>query len=116
MNYKVLSWLAVSLLITLSSCAFQKLVKNGSVDEKYDAAVKLYESGDYSRALQLFDQVSGAVRATEKAQKTAYLYPFCYYKQKDYTLAAYYFKRYTTSYPTTPEAEECLFMSAYCNS
>ncbi len=106
---------ALALILLLPACSYQKILKNGSVDEKYDVALKLYNKGDYSRALQLFDQLSGALRATEKAQKVAFYYPYCYYNQKDYTLAAYYFKRYATSYPTSKEAEECLFMSAYCN-
>jgi outer membrane protein assembly factor BamD len=115
MKYKAIFFIAFSLLLTLSSCKFQKLIKSGSVDEKYEAAVKLYSQKDYSRALQLFDQLNGVMRATDKAQKISYYYAYCYYNQKDYTLASYYFKRYTTNYPNTPEAEECMFMSAYCN-
>lgn len=115
MKYKALFILAVSLLSVLSSCKYQKILKSGSVDEKYETAIKLYAEKDYSRALQLFDQLTGAMRATDKSQKISYYYPFCYYNQKDYTLASYYFKRYTTNFPNTAEAEECMFMSAYCN-
>jgi outer membrane protein assembly factor BamD len=115
MKYKAIFLFAFSLLITFSSCKFQKILKNGSVDEKYEAAVKLFNKKDYSRALQLFDQLTGTMRATDKSQKIAYYYAYCYYNQQDFTLASYYFKRYTTNYPNTPEAEECLFMSAYCN-
>ncbi|MEI7982094.1 MAG: outer membrane protein assembly factor BamD [Bacteroidota bacterium] len=107
--------LIFGLLFSLSSCKFQKLLKVGSVDEKYEEAVKLYNEKDYSRALQLFDQLAGAMRATDKSQKISYYYAFCYFNQKDYTLASYYFKRYTTNFPNTQEAEECAYMSAYCN-
>ena len=85
------------------------------MDEKYEAAVKLYNEKDYSRALQLFDQLIGAMRATEKSERIYYFYAYCYFNQRDYTLGSYYFKRYTTNFPTTPFTEECLFMSAYCN-
>jgi len=115
MKYKAIFFIAFSLLLTLSACKFQKIVKKGSVEEKYEAAIKLYSQKDYSRALQLFDQLAGAVRATDKSQKVAYYYAYCYYNQKDFTLASYYFKRYSTTYPNAPEAEECMFMSAYCN-
>ncbi|MEI7723536.1 MAG: outer membrane protein assembly factor BamD [Bacteroidota bacterium] len=115
MKYKAIFFIGFSLLLSLSACKFQKMLKSGSVDEKYELAVKLYSQKDYSRALQLFDQLTGAMRATDKAQKIAYYYSFCYYNQKDYTLAAYYFKRYTSNYPNSPEAEECMFLSAYCN-
>lgn len=115
MNQRVFAILCLSLLFILPSCKFQKILKNGTVDEKYEAAVKLYESNDFTRALQLFDQLAGAMRATDKAQKIAYYYAFSYYNMRDYTMASYYFKRYSTNYPNTVEAEECLFMSAYCN-
>jgi outer membrane protein assembly factor BamD len=115
MNYKVLAIAAFCLLFFLPSCKFQKLLKVGSVDEKYEMAIKLYDQKDYSRAIQLFDQLAGAMRATDKSQIIAYKYAYCYYNQKDFTMASYYFKRFSTSYPNTPEAEECMFMSAYCN-
>ena len=85
------------------------------MEEKYEAAVKLYQEKDYSRALQLFDQLIGVMRATDKAEKIYYYYAYSYYNQKDYTLASYYFKRFSNNFPSSPDAEECLFMSAYCN-
>jgi len=115
MKYKAIFFFAFSLLLFFPSCKFQKILKSGSVDEKYETAVKLYAQKDYSRALQLFDQLAGVMRATDKSQKIAYYYAYCYYNQKDYTLASYYFKRYSTNFPNTEEAEECMFMSAYCN-
>jgi len=114
MKYRRLFPLLFIFLFSLGSCGFQKIMKSGSVDEKYEAAIKLYHEKDYSRALQLFDQLINVVRATDKSQRIYYYYAYCYYYQKDYTLAAYYFKRYTGSYPNTPEAEECYYMNAYC--
>jgi outer membrane protein assembly factor BamD len=115
MKYKAIFLFAISLLLALSSCKFQKILKSGSVDEKYETAVTLYNQKDYSRALQLFDQLTGAMRATDKSQKISYYYAYCYFNQKDYTLASYYFKRFTNNFPNAGEAEECMFMSAYCN-
>ena len=97
------------------SCKHSKLLKNPDLDTKYNAAIAYYNEKDYSRALQLFDQMMGAIRATDKAEDLYYYYSYCYYHQKDYTLASYYFKRYYSSFPKTSRAEECLFMSAYCN-
>jgi len=105
------------LLISLSytSCKHSKLLKNPDLDTKYNAAVAYYNEKDYSRALQLFDQMMGAIRATDKAEDLYYYYAYCYYHQQDYTLASYYFKRFYTNFPNSSRAEECLFMSAYCN-
>jgi outer membrane protein assembly factor BamD len=105
----------VVILMILSSCKFQQVLKKGDIDQKYELAMKLYDQKDYSRALQLFDPLINMMKATDKAQKLYYCYAYSYYYQKDYTLASYYFKRYTTNFPNTKEAEECFFMSAYCN-
>jgi outer membrane protein assembly factor BamD len=113
---KCFLFLCLSLLIILaSSCKFSKVLKGDDPEKKYTLALKLYDEKDYSRALQLFDQLMGAMRATDKAQKIYYLQSYCYYYSKDYTMAAYYFKRYTTNFPNTREAEECAYMSALCS-
>ncbi|MCX6248286.1 MAG: outer membrane protein assembly factor BamD [Bacteroidetes bacterium] len=106
----------LSLLVFLStSCKFSKMLKSDDTEKKYAMALKLYDEKDYSRALQLFDQLMGVMRATDKAQKIYYYQAYCYYYSKDYTMASYYFKRFSTNFPNTREAEECSFMSAFCN-
>lgn len=114
MKYRIFTPLLLLFLLSLGSCHFQKILKSGTMDEKYDQAIKLYHEKDYSRALQLFDQLINVVRATDKSQRIYYYYSYCYFNQRDYTLAGYYFKRYVNNFPNTPEAEECYYMSAYC--
>jgi len=114
MKFRIYFPLLLAILLSLGSCKYQKILKSGSTDEKYDEAMRLYHEKDYSHALQLFDQLINVVRATDKSQRIYYYYAYCYYNQKDYTLGAYYFKRYTSNYPNTPEAEECFYMGAYC--
>jgi len=102
------------LIIVAGSCSFQRTLKSNDIDLKYETAMKMYNAKDYSRALQLFDQLMALLRATDKSQKIYYCYAYCYYYQRDFTLAAYYFKRYTENFPNSKEAEECLYMEAYC--
>lgn len=106
---------ALLLVITISSCKFSKTLKNPDIETKYKAAMEYYNTKDYSRALQLFDQMTGVIRTTDKAEEMYYSYAYCYYNMKDYTLASYYFKRFYTNYPGSARAEEALFMAAYCN-
>ena len=79
MKYRRLFPLLLIFLFTLGSCSFQKILKSGSTDEKYDQAIKLYHEKDYSRALQLFDQLINVVRATDKSQRIYYYYSYCYF-------------------------------------
>lgn len=102
-------------ILSFASCTFQKTLKNATLDEKYKLAIELYNKKDYNRALQLFDQMMGAVRATDKAEDVYYFYAYCYYYQKDFTMGSYYFKRFYSNFPTSKKAEETMFMSAYCN-
>jgi len=98
----ILPLLIFSLLV-LASCS------------KYQQAIKLYEKKDYYRALQLFDQLNAFFKGTEKAERIAYYYAYCYYNQNDFLMGSYYFKRFATNYPKSPYAEECAYMAAYCN-
>jgi outer membrane protein assembly factor BamD len=116
MNRKILLSLLILLMFVAFSCSFQKVLKSDNADKKYDYAVKLYNSKDYSRALQVFDQLIGVTKATDKSERIYYYYAYCYFYQKDYTLASYYFKRYASNFPNTKFTEECAFMGAYCNS
>lgn len=103
------------MLIAATSCSsYQKMLKSGDHAEKYETAVTFYEDGDYYRALQLFEQVIPVYKATGKAEKIDYYRSYCYFNQKEYIMASYYFKKYTKSYPNSEKAEECMFMSAYC--
>jgi|WetSurMetagenome_2_1015567.scaffolds.fasta_scaffold35994_1 outer membrane protein assembly factor BamD len=107
--------LSMIVVLFFTSCRFQKTLKNSTLDEKYKLAIELYNKKDYNRALQLFDQMMGAVRATDKAEDVYYFYAYCYYYQKDFTMGSYYFKRFYSNFPTSARAEEAMFMSAYCN-
>lgn len=104
-----------SLLLLLGSCKFSRTLKNPDVETKYQAALEYYNAKDYTRALQLFDQLTGVIRTTTKAEDLNYYYSYCYYNQKDYTMASYYFKRFYTNFPGSTRAEEALYMAAYCN-
>ncbi|MCX6244111.1 MAG: outer membrane protein assembly factor BamD [Bacteroidetes bacterium] len=116
MNYRIL-FICLSILVFLAtSCKFQKVLKSDDSEKKYAMAMKLYDEKDYSRALQLYDQLMGTIRATDKAQKIYYNQAYCYFYSKDWTMAAYYFKRFSSNFPNSREAEECTYMSAYCNT
>lgn len=103
------------MLLVLASCGKQqKLLKSTDNEAKYSAAVNYYETNDYYRALQLFQQLINFYQGTEKAEKMQFYYAYCYYHQKDYVLASYYFKRFVTNYPRSTFSEEAMFMNAYC--
>jgi len=76
--------------------------------------MEYYEKGDYYKALQLFESILPIYRGTNKAEKLYYYYAYAYYHEREYIMAAYYFKRFYSSFPSSQFAEEAAFMSAYC--
>ncbi len=49
------------------------------------------------------------------AEKAYFYYAYSYYYQKQYTLAAYYFKNFSNTFTNSVFREEAAFMSAYSN-
>ena len=104
-----------AIIISLGSCSrYQKLVKHGSPDEKYEAAMKYYEKDDFYHSQQLLDELIVLLRGTDRLEKAYYYYAQTYYKQNDYMVASYHFKYFAKTFPKSTYAEECLYLSAYC--
>lgn len=109
--YLIISTVSV---LALSCSKFSKIQKSQDFKFKYDKALEYYEREDYFRALSLFDQVIPFYRGTDEAENIAFKYAYAYFNQKEYTMASYYFNRFTKTYPRSSNAEESLYMSAYC--
>ncbi len=103
------------ILLALGSCSkYQTLVKKGTPEQKYNAALKYYAKDDYYHAQQLFDELVVLYRGTNKLEKIYYYYANTYYKQGEYVVASYHYKYFAKTFPRSQYAEECLYMSAYC--
>jgi len=101
--------------MTLFSCSeYKKLQKSGDIRAKYKAAVDYYQKQDYHRSLQLLDELLIYYRGNDTSEKINYYYAYCYFGERDYIQAGYYFLKFTTMFPSSQYSEECLYMSAYC--
>jgi outer membrane protein assembly factor BamD len=103
-------------LIAFTSCKskFEKLRASNDTAKKYREAVRLYEKKDYSKALGLFDDLVTKYRGTAEAEDLSYYFAYTHYKLRDNTTARYHFKTFADTYASSPKAEECRFMAAYC--
>ncbi|MBP5650579.1 MAG: outer membrane protein assembly factor BamD [Bacteroidales bacterium] len=93
----------------------KKSVKSNKVsfetfDLNYAKALKYYENGQYLSAARLFEELYPLSLGTPVADTLLFLFADCYYKNKDYELAAFHFKDYARHYPGTEKAEEAHFM------
>ncbi|MFT4521909.1 MAG: outer membrane protein assembly factor BamD [Bacteroidia bacterium] len=98
----------------LSSCAFNKVLKKGTADEKLVAAKKYYAKKDYNRSMPLLDDLIGKHYRGADAEEVYYLYSKTFYGMQDYIMAGYHFKNFTETYPYSKYVEESAFLSAKC--
>ena len=102
--------------ILLTSCSeYQKVLKNTDVAAKYDLAEKLYNEGDYKRAVRLFEQIAPKYIGKPQGERVMFFFADSYYKTKDYYLSAYQFERFTKSYPRSDKIQEASFLGAKSN-
>lgn len=115
---KSLAVLSLFILFTIvfTGCKsrFEKLRASTDVAKKYQEAIRLYNKKDYSKALILFDDLVQRYRGRAESEDLYYYYAYTNYKLKDYLSARYHFKTFADTYPSSPKAEECRFLAAYC--
>lgn len=115
---KSLAVLSLFILFTVvfTGCKsrFEKLRASTDVTKKYQEAIRLYNKKDYSKALVLFDDLVQRYRGRAESEDLYYYYAYTNYKLKDYLSARYHFKTFADTYPSSPKAEECRFLAAYC--
>ncbi len=102
-------------LLVISACSqYQRLLQSDDHELKYQTAIEYYEEGEYGRTITLLSDVMPVYRGTAEAQRINYYFAMAHYKNGEYTLASHYFKSYVDAFPNSENAEEFLFLSAYC--
>lgn len=101
-------------LLLISCSGYNKLLKKGTLQEKYDAAKIYYNKKDYGRAAPLFEELSRAYRGRKEAEELNYYYAYCQYGMGEYMLSSYLFQNYVESFPRGTHTEESAYMHAYC--
>ncbi|KWW32095.1 MAG: putative lipoprotein [bacterium P3] len=91
-----------------------KVLKSNDFEKKYEAAMEYYNSNRYTKAIQVFENLTLYYRGQEHAEDILWYYGQSLLKEKDFFSAAYQFKRYAKQYPYSSRAEEAAFLSAYC--
>lgn len=98
----------------LGACSpYQKLLKSTDVTKRYNAALDYYENKhDYYRAGTLLEPLIPLLKGRPEAEKAEFYFAHTNFRQRNYTLAAYYFDQFATTYGGSPYLEEAEFMHA----
>jgi len=100
--------------ILFSSCSeYQKVLNKGEVVDQYKMANKLFEKGEYRKALPLFEKVIPKYRRKPQFERIQYMVGQSNYFTKDYDLAAYYFNRFIGNYPNSTKLEDAAYLVAH---
>lgn len=104
--------LLLSALLFSSCSGYQKLLKSTDVNKKYEAAIQYYEKEDFFKAGTLLEELIPLLKGRPEAEKAQFYFANTNYRQRNYTLSAYYFKTFHDTYPNSEYAQEAYFMQA----
>ncbi len=93
----------------------EKLMKNPDINYKLKVATAWYNKKEYYKCIPIFEELMGLMKGQRSTEDIYYMYCMANYRQGDYMIAAYHFKSFANTYPTSQKAEECLYMNAMSN-
>lgn len=100
--------------VLFASCSeYQKVLNKGTVEQQYSMATRMYEAKKYNKALQLFEKIMPSYRGKPQMERIQFMIAQSNFNTKNYDLAAYYFNRFTQTFPKSSKKEEAAFLSAY---
>ena len=110
-------FLTLILILSTFACGrgYNKVLKSNNLEYKYGKAVEYYKNGECIKAIPIFEELISLYRGTSRSEKIFYYYAQSQYCLKDYILAGYYFKQFTTTFPNSGYVEECAYMAAHCS-
>ena len=104
----------ILLIVIVSSCKYEKLLKSRDYKLKYQKALEYYAEEDHMRAEGLFEQLKPILKGTKQADTVYFYAAYCSYYQKSYLLGAHYFDEFKKYYGNSHFVEETEYMKAYC--
>lgn len=107
-------FLLLLLIVGLGSCSkFSKLQKDGTVEQKYEAALAFYKKADYYRAGLLFEEIQPLLKGAKEAELTQFYNAYCNYHQGLYNMSQFLFKNFYDTFQRSEYAPEAFYMHAY---
>ncbi len=102
-----------SILVSCSS--YQKLLKNGTDDQRFEAAKSYFLEKKYYKSSTLFsDLISANAFSGKKMEETMFLLAESYMGMKDYYSASVCYADYIKSFPRGEFARDSKYKTAYC--
>lgn len=112
---KTLAVISVAAFL-MQSCKsqYEMLLTGNDVDAKYGAAFDYFNHGKYTKAAQLFENLSVLTSNTERDDTVQYYWGLSNYRYKDYYTAETNFSKFLMTFPYSPFFEEAAFLRIDC--
>lgn len=104
--------IAATLLLIASCSGYNKLLRHGTSEDKYEKALELYNDKKYSKALTLFKEVENIFSHTEKADSVMFYIGVCYYNTGDFVSSGEQFNTFRKEFRRSPFLEEAEYYFA----
>ena len=116
MRYSKIIVAAAVALVATAGCKsqYEELLESSDVKAKYKAAFEYYNSGKYTKAVQLFESISLAVSGTPQDDTVQFYTALSNYNQRDFYTAEGNLKHFIENYPASPFIENAQFLRVDC--
>ena len=112
MKYHIL---LTAILFIYGCSGYNKTLKSDNYEAKFDMANELYDEGKEVRSISLYEQIYQRMPKTGEGEVSYFRIGKAYYIGGDYYMAGYYLGQFAQRFPSSPKAEDALFLSAMCS-
>ena len=103
-------------IFCLAACKsqYEAVLAGNDADAKYSLAFELFNAGKYTKASELFENMSVLTNSTEREDTVLYYWALSNYRSGDYITAEANFKNFSEKFPRSGFAESAQFLRADC--
>lgn len=105
---------AVSLMGLSCKSQYELILEGTDVDAKYELAFDMFNQGKYSKAAQLFENLSISTSGTERDDTVQYYWGLSNYRFKDFYTAETNFQNFMEKFPRSTFTENASFLRVDC--
>jgi len=114
MNSAMKRMMIALLVILAAGCGTTKEIEQMSAEQRYAAALAMYNGGDYLQAYEEFRIVTLQYQGNALATEAQFLMGECRFKREEYILAAYEYDVLLRTVPTSPLVPKARYAKALC--
>lgn len=102
-------------LVVFSACksSYEKVRTSGDPQLLLTTADRYFEQKEYFRAQGLYELILTAFRGQKEAEEIYFKFAQTHYYLKEYELASYLFKNFSSTFINSPKKEEADYLSVY---